>query len=190
MHSGPYTPWKMRQFTSLFRAGAVFAYPTESIFGLGCDPWNLAAVERVWSIKQRAPEKGLILVASNPQQLRPWIALRHAADWQRLSASSRRPTTWLVPAAAGAPWWIKGAHPKIAVRLTTFSPMVQLCETVSSAIVSTSANFAGFSPLRNTVSVYKVMSNQLDMIISGETGSETIPSEIRDFYSGEVLRSN
>lgn len=55
------------------RDGGVIAYPTESVWGLGCDPWQEAAVERIWDIKRRDPAKGLILIASRWQQDAPWL---------------------------------------------------------------------------------------------------------------------
>ncbi len=187
--NNPYSPWKMRQFRRLFERGGVFAYPTESVYGLGCDPMNREAVERVLAIKRRDPAKGMILIASDLQQLEPWIALRNAADRRKLVAPLQRPTTWLVPAAEGVPWWIRGDHSRIAVRLTTFPAAVQLCNAVGSALVSTSANLAGHPSQKSAVSVLKFIGNQLDIVISGETGGVAQPSEIRDFYSGEVIRA-
>lgn len=185
----PYSAWKMRQFVRLFESGGVFAYPTESVYGLGCDPMNYEAVERILALKRRDPAKGMILIASDLQQLEPWIALRRRADKKKLAAPQKRPTTWLVPAAEDAPWWIRGHHSRIAVRLTRFSPVVQLCESVASALVSTSANFAGHPPQKKVMPVVKSMGNQLDAVVYGETGSVAQPSEIRDFYSGEVIRA-
>ncbi len=185
----PYSAWKVRQFVRLFESGGVFAYPTESVYGLGCDPMNREAVERILEIKRRDPAKGMILIASDFQQLEPWIALRRPTDRKKLAAPQKRPTTWLVPAAEDVPWWIRGNHNCIAVRLTRFPPVVQLCESVHSALVSTSANFAGHPPQKKAVPVVKLLGNQLDVMIYGETGGVAQPSEIRDFYSGEVIRA-
>lgn len=179
----------MRQFARLFQRGGVFAYPTESVYGLGCDPSDREAVERLLQIKQRAPEKGLILIASAPQQLEPWVNLKQRRDWKKLTAEVPRPTTWLVPAAAEAPWWITGLHQRIAVRMTRFPPAVQLCDVAGSALVSTSANQAGRAALRSQTAVEKILGNQLDTILGGATGGVSQPSEIRDLYSGEVVRA-
>ncbi len=187
--NGVYSGWRLRQFSRLFGQGGVFAYPTESVYGLGCDPLCQKAVERVLEIKQRNPAKGVILVASSLQQLQPWIMLRCPEDGAALQVPQLRPTTWLVPAADRVPWWIRGEHETIAVRITRFAPVVQLCEMVHSALVSTSANVAGHRPGRNALSVRKSMVNQVDMILAGDTAGVAQPSEIRDFYSGRVIRS-
>jgi L-threonylcarbamoyladenylate synthase len=188
MSNSPYSAWQMRQFSRQFRAGAVFGYPTESVFGLGCDPLNQTAVERIRKIKQRAAGKGLILLASELGQLLPWIALEQPSDRERLSAPCQRPTTWVVPASAEVPRWIRGGYATVAVRLTQFAPVVQLCETVGSALVSTSANRAGSVEISSAVKLRYLLGNQLDVIFSGETGGVERPSEIRDFYRGTLLR--
>ncbi|MFT4725078.1 MAG: L-threonylcarbamoyladenylate synthase, partial [Colwellia sp.] len=56
-----------------YSQGGIIAYPTEAVFGLGCDPDNLLAIEKLLSIKNRSPEKGLILLAANYSQLLPYI---------------------------------------------------------------------------------------------------------------------
>ena len=189
MSGSYYSPWKLRQFQQIFHAGGVFAYPTESVYGLGCDPWNLEAVLDLLEIKHRDPTKGMILVASSADQLTPFVSLESSLDWERLVETRDRPTTWLVPASRETPWWIIGEHQTVAVRITGFSPVVQLCNSVNSALVSTSANLSGHPALKSAVSVRQSVGNQLDMLLIGKTGGVSAPSEIREFYSNKVVRS-
>src|SRR5690606_34913449 len=98
------------------RAGGVIAYPTEAVWGLGCDPFDEAAVLRLLAIKQRPVDKGLILIAANAAQL------DGLADWDALPRERRDavlaswpgPHTWIVPATARVPRWITGAHAGVA----------------------------------------------------------------------------
>uniref|UniRef100_UPI0019827226 L-threonylcarbamoyladenylate synthase n=1 Tax=Pseudomonas viridiflava TaxID=33069 RepID=UPI0019827226 len=60
--------WRVKQAARVVRNGGVIAYPTEAVWGLGCDPWNAQAVERLLALKQRPVEKGLILVADTIHQ--------------------------------------------------------------------------------------------------------------------------
>ena len=60
--------WRVLETAREIRAGAVIAYPTEAVWGLGCDPWNEEAVDRLLAIKNRSVDKGLILVADNIRQ--------------------------------------------------------------------------------------------------------------------------
>ena len=180
--------WQRSQFQRLFEEGGVFAYPTESVFGLGCDPLNPDAMARILEIKQRPVEKGMILVAASLEQLMPWIVLPKGAARRRITTVRAHPTTWLVPAAPDTPHWITGDHTQIAVRITTFAPVVALCESVDSPIVSTSANRAGHPALRTGIQVRKALGDQLDTIVPGGTGGGVRPSEIVDLKSGAILR--
>ena len=60
--------WRVQQAARAIRAGAVIAYPTEAVWGLGCNPWDEEAVERLLAIKSRPVDKGLIVVADNIHQ--------------------------------------------------------------------------------------------------------------------------
>ncbi len=81
------------QAAEALRAGAVIAYPTEAVYGLGCDPMNEAAVARIWQLKQRPAAMGLILIASDWQQLAPYVAELSETQHQQLLATWPGPHT-------------------------------------------------------------------------------------------------
>ncbi len=85
------------------RRGGIVAYPTEAVYGLGCDPANPAAVARLLDLKQRPASKGLILIAATEAALRPWLAPIDAATEARIRPTWPGPTTWLLPAADDCP---------------------------------------------------------------------------------------
>src|SRR5690606_21294007 len=129
----------------VLQAGGVIAYPTEAVWGLGCDPGNEAAVLKLLALKQRPVEKGMILVAAEPAQLAGWVELQALAEERRQAVLDSWPgaSTWIVPAGERAPRWITGQHSGIAVRVSAH-PLVQaLCRTWGGPLVSTSANLAG-----------------------------------------------
>ena len=66
------------------RAGGIIAYPTESCFGLGCDPTNNIAVRRLLKLKKRKRDKGLILIASNVEQLESWVNIRACQQYENI----------------------------------------------------------------------------------------------------------
>ena len=127
---------------AVLRAGGIVVHPTEAVWGLACDPASEAATLRLLALKQRSVDKGLILVAASPAQLD-----RHV-DWNALPPARRDamlaswpgPNTWIVPASAAVPAWIRGAHASVAVRVTAHAPAAALCTAFGGAIVSTSAN--------------------------------------------------
>ncbi|MFT3761637.1 MAG: Sua5/YciO/YrdC/YwlC family protein [Pseudoxanthomonas sp.] len=172
------------------REGAVLAYPTEGVWGLGCDPDDEAAVRRLLAVKQREVEKGLILIAARFEQLRRYLD-PHALPAARIDeilATWPGPHTWVMPVAAAAPRWITGRHDGIAVRVSAHPPVVALCEAFGGALVSTSANLAGRPAPQRRDELDPALLARIDGVVEGETGDLQRPSTIRDARSGETLR--
>jgi L-threonylcarbamoyladenylate synthase len=172
------------------RAGGVIAYPTEGVWGLGCDPANEQAVLRLLAIKQREVAKGLILIASRVEQLDRVI------DWDSLSPARRDdvratwpgPHTWVVPAQPGVPAWITGEHASVAVRVSSHPVVVALCDAFAGALVSTSANRAGQPAVQRLDALDPAIVAAVDAIVEGRTGDLSQPTTIRDARSGDWLR--
>ncbi len=182
------SPWQIRQAVRALSAGGVIAYPTETVFGLGCDPLDGQAVERILELKQRPQEKGLILIGANLQQLLPYIDIQDQTQLSKLTQATPRPTTWICPLRSDVPRWLCGKHHSIAVRITTSATAQQLCQQLGSAIVSTSANPAGLTPARSLLTVRRYFGYHLDAAVSGLSSAKTAPSKIIDLISGKVIR--
>jgi L-threonylcarbamoyladenylate synthase len=177
----------IKRAARILRSGGVIAYPTEGVFGFGCLPDDFVAVSRILAIKERDPALGLVLIASDLEQLDGWIALPDNAP--ELVSSDDKPVTWIVPATDEVPYWIRGAHAGLAIRLTTHSVAATLCKEADSALVSTSANTHGRPPARNVFVLRRRFGALVDYIVPGECGPASGPSEIRELVSGKVLRS-
>jgi len=174
------------QAAATLRRGGVIAYPTEGVFGLGCLPANLAAVQRLLDIKQRDVAKGLILIASDTTQLDGWVALPDDLSLPRINPA--KPVTWIVPAGAKADPVVRGDHSGIGVRLTSNPTAKAICEAVESPIVSTSANLSGEPVATDHVTLHHTFAGLVDYIVPGDCGPSSGPSEIRILTTGEVLR--
>ena len=172
-------------------AGGLIAYPTEAVWGLGCDPRNEPAVLRLLALKQREVDKGLILIASDETQLAPYIDMPALDVAQRnaVRASWPGPHTWIVPASINAPAWITGAHTGIAVRVSAHPTVIALCHAFGGALVSTSANRAGEPAPSSRDALDPVIVAGVDAVTGGETGGLQRPTAIRDARSGDMLRS-
>ena len=168
--------------------GCIVAYPTEGVYGLGCDPAQPAAVERILQLKARAASKGLILVASSWLQLNSCIAPLDASERARLDASWPGPTTWIVPAANSVSPRITGNRSTIAVRISNHATVRALCNACKHALVSTSANLSGEAPLLTATAVQRVFGNQLDAIVTGELGKLGAATPVFDVTTGNQLR--
>jgi L-threonylcarbamoyladenylate synthase len=170
--------------------GGIIAYPTEAVFGLGCDPDNSAAIEKLLRIKKRSPDKGLILLAANYSQLLPYIDDSQIPQDKRFIVLSRWPDgiTQLMPKNNNLSQLLTGRFPTIAVRLTSQPDVVALCNKLNKPIVSTSANLSGQQPAKTWQEVEQTLSEQIDFIIKGNTLGYTQPSKIIDALTGETIR--
>jgi L-threonylcarbamoyladenylate synthase len=185
----PTPSWRLRQAARCFHQGGILAYPTEAVYGLGCDPLDWFAVERILEIKRRPLDKGLILIAAHFEQLRPYVKPLSEEAMEPLFNSWPGPTTWLLPAADHTPPWLRGAHETLAVRVTDHPVAAALCRACGSPLVSTSANIGGHPPARSALQVRHRLGSRVDCVISGSLGDLSKPTVIRDAASGEILRS-
>ena len=179
---------QINEAVGILQQGGVIAYPTEAVYGLGCDPNNHQAVERLLAIKQRSWEKGLILIAAEFQQLAPFLAEIDMALKEKILATWPGPITWLWPANPAVSSLLRGKHDTIAVRVTAHPVAAELSRAFGGALISTSANLSGKSPARTAKEVQAQFKHQLDYVLKGKVGGRARPSEIRDALSGEVLR--
>ena len=132
------------------QAGKVIAYPTEAVWGLGCDPFNASAVRRILRLKQRPESKGLILVAASTDQLQVLLAPLKPAALALLTETWPGPVTWLIPDPKDMfPRWIKGQHKQVAIRVSAHPIVHALCQEFGRPIVSTSANRSGRPAIRS-----------------------------------------
>lgn len=175
----------------VLRRGGVIAYPTEAVWGLGCDPFDEAAVMRLLAIKQRPVDKGVILIAAARSQLDRLL------DWDALTPAQRDavlatwpgPNTWIVPTTSRVPRWITGEHDGVAVRVSAHPEVVALCEAFGGPLVSTSANLAGEPPAFAREALDPRVLALLDGVTSGETGGLASPTAIRDARTGAQIRA-
>lgn len=167
----------------------VIAYPTEAVFGVGCDPDSETAVMCLLELKQRPVEKGLILIAASFEQLKPYIDDSVLTPAQREAVFARwpGPVTFVFPAREQTPRWLTGKFDSLAVRVTDHPLVVALCKAYGKPLVSTSANLTGLPPCRTTAEVLAQFGEHFPVVV-GETGGRLNPSEIRDALTGELFR--
>jgi len=174
-----------------FFSGDIIAYPTEAVFGLGCDPDNELAIQKLLSIKQRPIHKGLILLAADYSQLLPYIDDCAINQDHRLKVLSRWPgaITQVLPVNKNISSLLCGDFDSIAVRITDHEDVVSLCQQIKKPIVSTSANLAGQKPAITWQQVEQKLGDKIDYVLKGKTSGLFKPSTIINGLTGEILRS-
>jgi L-threonylcarbamoyladenylate synthase len=168
--------------------GGVIAYPTEAVYGIGCLPFDIEALERVMAIKRRDARKGLIVVAADISQLEPIAVLPGGETGSQMRGTWPGPVSWVVAARPGLPALLTGGRPTVAVRVSAHPVVQQLCRRSGSALVSTSANCSGHRPARSALAVRRTLGTRLDYVLAGPVGGAARPSEIRDAATGRLLR--
>ncbi|MFP3036784.1 MAG: Sua5/YciO/YrdC/YwlC family protein [Arsenophonus sp. ER-BJ3-MAG3] len=170
--------------------GKIIAYPTETVFGLGCDPDNEKAVNQLFLLKQRSWNKGLILIAGTYEQLLSYIDDNKLTNLQKemiISTESKTITTWVVPVKKNIPKWLTGKFDSLAVRITNLKLIKNLCFLYDKPLISTSANLSGLLPCRTKEEVIAQFSDQV-CILDGYIDKRNNPSEIRDIITGHLYR--
>lgn len=170
--------------------GEVIVYPTESVFGLGCDPDNEIAVRNLLKIKGRSWKKGLILVAANYKQLIKYVDDSHLSKYQKLRVFSTwpGPVTWVFPARLSTPVWLTGQFTSIAVRVSNCELIKRLCLSFGKPLISTSANLTGFPPIQKIDEIHSQLGLKNVFIVNEKVLSFSRPSKILDAITGSIIR--
>ena len=181
------TDFAVRFAAHCVRQGGIIAYPTETVYGLGCDPLRSEAVDAINELKGRDASKGLILLAPRLQQLDAFIDV---ADREERAAivGETQATSWIVPAKSAAPRWITGKHRTIAIRISSHPVVAQLCDLLGHPLVSTSANPAGKKPALNPLQLHHYFDGLVDAMLISHHNCSGRPSRIRHLESRQLLR--
>lgn len=181
---------EQKTLKEIFDEGGVIAYPTEAMYGLGCDPDNPEALQKIIDLKGRESHKGFILIASDYSQLLPYINDRAIAQDKRFDVLSKWPgqVTWLIPKSERAHNLLTGQFETVAARVPNMESMRALCKKLGKPIVSTSANLSGQEPAKSANEVRSAFPEGIDYIVEGNIGGAKSASAIFDARTGEQLR--
>ena len=182
------TGWRYRRAVTVLRGGGVVAYPTEAVYGIGCDPRDRAAVARVFALKHRPPHKRCILIAADPRHLEPFVDTDAPGFPEYAARFWPGPVTLVAPARDGAPPWLVDTAGTLAVRVTDHPVARDLCASFGGALVSTSANRSARPPVRDALRVRAVFGTGIDWYVPGRVGGLAAPTRIIDTRDGRMVR--
>ena len=166
--------------------GHIIAYPTEAVYGLGCNPFNQTAVQKLLQLKNRSVAKGLIILISDWMQLWPLIGDVPDAALEAVKKTWPGPRTWIFPKSDVVPSWLTGSHHGIAIRMTAHVIARALC--VDGPIVSTSANLSGGEPMRDMNALKALFPEGVSGVLAGDLGQACGVSEIYNVLDGAQIR--
>ena len=179
----------LSEIVEKLKRNQVVAYPTEAVFGLGCNPNSEYAVRALLALKNRTEKKGLILIASTKELLLPYIdESRLTSEHWRIFEARREPAvSWVMPVKNGVPRYLTGEFDSIAVRLCRVPAVIELCGKTGFALTSTSANLSGMPPSRSAEEVRAQFGKDFP-VLEMQTGGSRNPSEIRDIFTQHIFR--
>lgn len=195
---------QLSEIQQFLQAGNLLAYPTEAVWGIGCDPFNKTAAKQILTIKHRPIEKGMIVVTGNIANIQPFLQPLAqnlvdtiTASWQ---SNAQQATTWLLPIPNDLkntiPSWITGGRDSLAIRVISHPVIAKLCNTIAAQdprnpfgfLISTSCNPSGLSPAIDFASAYQYFGDTIGYL-RGETLGFIRPSQIFDALTQQQVRA-
>ncbi len=178
--------FSIRHAAHIIKNGGVIAYPTDTVYGLGCDPYNVNAVDRINQIKNRPSDKHFILLASNIHLVKTLFDSNDAQ--KKIMTESIEPTSWVVNANASAPDWLTNKSGTITIRISQHPAVKKLCSALGHPIISTSANISGKKPARNGLELHQFFNKKVDKILLASHPVSTKPSKIIRLCDNYIIR--
>ncbi|MGD6858663.1 MAG: Sua5/YciO/YrdC/YwlC family protein [Enterobacteriaceae bacterium] len=179
----------MKKLINALKNNKVIAYPTESTFGLGCDPDSNLAIKKILYLKKRTWKKGFILVAAYLNQLKEYVDYKKLNNifLKRMLIAWPGPINWLLPKKKKISCLLSGKFTSLAVRISSFFYIRKLCKKFKKPIISTSANISGFNPAYTSTEVENIFGKNI-LIMKGKVGGRKYPCDIRDLKTGRLIR--
>lgn len=171
--------YSVTQALQTLREGGLILYPTDTVWGIGCDATSAKAVDRIYTLKQRADTKSLIILLADERALVDYVAVPPSALPAYLGATDR-PTTVIYENARGLPGNLVAADGTIAIRITKDVFCKLLIERLGSPIVSTSANISGDVTPKKFSEITGAVREGVDYVVDYRQDDETpaMPSRI------------
>ena len=178
--------FSIRHAAHVIRNGGIIAYPTDTIYGLGCDPYNAQAVHDINLLKQRPLNKQFILLAGNIAQIKPLIVLDEEQRAQ--ITQTNEAISWIADASPLAPAWLTDKKNTLTIRVSNNATVKKLCAALGHAIISTSANPSGKTPAGNSLELHRYFHGRVDKILASQQKLTARPSKIIRLCDNRVIR--
>jgi len=178
--------FSIRHAAHIIRNGGIIAYPTDTIYGLGCDPYNAQAVHDINLLKQRPLNKQFILLAGDIEQIKPLVVLDE--EQQARITQTGEPTSWIANASPQAPAWLTDQYNTLSIRISNNATVKKLCAALGHAIISTSANPSAKKPARNSLELHQYFHGRIDKILASQQKPTARPSKIIRLCDNRVIR--
>lgn len=168
-----------RQALETLQHGGIILYPTDTVWGIGCDARNEEAVRKIFALKQREDAKSMLCLLDEPGKLQGYVAEVPSMAWDLIELTTK-PLTIIYPGAQGVAPSLKAADGSLGIRITREPFTHDLCARLHAPIVSTSANISGEPAARTFDEVSEAILSGVDYVVKFRQNdhSEASPSSI------------
>ena len=154
----------MKKACDVLQQGGIIVYPTDTIWGIGCDATNADAVERIYAMKQRTDHKAMLVLIDCPPKLNGYVSEVPDIAWDLIEASDK-PLTIIYPNAKNLAFNLLGEDGSVGIRITNERFSHQLCKLFQKPLVSTSANISGLPSPYLYNEIAEAIKNSVDYIV-------------------------
>ncbi len=177
----------IEQCLAVLKNGGLILYPTDTVWGIGCDATNEAAVQKIYSLKQRPDEKAMIVLVADERDIMQYVAAPDLSLFNYLEQTTK-PTTVIYEGAIGFAENLIGADCSIAIRICKEDFCRQLIKRFRKPIVSTSANLSGQPTAKLFKEIATKIKQGVDYITIHRQNDDTnaAPSSIIKWVNGEI----
>ncbi|HRG02941.1 MAG: L-threonylcarbamoyladenylate synthase [Paludibacteraceae bacterium] len=156
---------EVKKAVEVLRQGGVILYPTDTIWGLGCDATNETAVKKVYDIKRRAETKSMLVLIDSPAKLQAYVSEIPDMAWELIELTTK-PLTIIYPGARNLASNLINDDNTIGIRVTEEAFSKKLCEMFRKPVVSTSANISGEKSPALFADISKEIISQVDYVVN------------------------
>jgi len=171
----------------VIQAGGIVAYPTDTLYGLGTNAWNPAAVARLHAVKRRGEPKPTLVLVHDPGEVAALTDEISPAARALMASFWPGPLTLLFRAAPHVPPALTAGSGKIGIRLPASAFCTRLCALAGTPVTSTSANISGESPQATVAAIERAVGPSVDLYVDGGPLGPALPSTVVD-TTGEAPR--
>lgn len=179
----------IKKACEVLQSGGIILYPTDTIWGIGCDATNEAAVQRIYELKQRVDNKAMLLLIDNPVKLETYVSEVPEIAWELINVADK-PLTIIYPKAKNLASNLLADDGSVGIRITCEEFSRRLCERFRKPLVSTSANISGSLSPANFEEISWAIREGVDYIVSyrQEDKSKAQPSGIIKLGKGGLIQ--
>jgi L-threonylcarbamoyladenylate synthase len=179
-------PTALADAAATLREGGVVAIPTDTLYGLAADPWNAAAVAKVFAIKGRPDDRALPLVAANVDQVERWLGAMNPMARRLAQRFWPGPLTLVMRAPDALAPGVTAGGTTVGVRVPSHAVARALCARFERPVTATSANISGQAATDDPETVAETLASRLDLLLDSGTTPGGPASTVVDLAHGEI----